>query len=160
LSLRTRTEGRLKLILAVAGLVVVFVAASVKVGYWWSNTQPRRPSEVSPDAVFLWAPYVGAPAPRRGRWLACWSVRSTEVDCRLNDIDGALKYEGAFTSYDRKPVLPSELSIDTQKTRDLGVWIDHTDVPLVFLSNGRVLIPAAEYQQGVRALQQRQMTPK
>ncbi|MCU1296459.1 MAG: hypothetical protein JWO91_737 [Acidobacteriaceae bacterium] len=52
---------------AIGGLLIL----SVVVAYWWSGSVLSRPKAVSPRAVFLWAPNVGLPAPRRGSRIAC-----------------------------------------------------------------------------------------
>ncbi|MGH9559918.1 MAG: hypothetical protein ACRD3S_00560, partial [Terracidiphilus sp.] len=68
--------------------------------YWWASSIPRRPPEVTADAVFLRAPYVGLPAPRRGWWMSCWAGPS-ENYCKLSNVNGKTEYDGAFISYDR-----------------------------------------------------------
>jgi len=39
------------------------------------------------------------------------------------------------------------------KTRDNKVWVGRALVPLVYLENGDILIPAAKFEDGVRLLQ-------
>jgi hypothetical protein len=133
--------------------VVVFAGA-----YLWTSRVPSRPVVVRSDAVFLWAPPVGLPAPRRGNWLSCWE-ESQRVLCQLNNIDGALEYKGEFTEYRGKgPISPSELIIDSEKTRDDKVWIGGALVPLVYLRSGDILVPAAKYDESMRLLQERGRT--
>jgi len=71
----------------------------------------------------------------------------------VSEIDGATKYEGEFIPY-RKGVIvsPDSLKIDPIKSRELGVWIDHKNIPLVFLENGEILISASKYDEGRRLL--------
>jgi hypothetical protein len=54
--------------IAAAGVSLILIIVGA---FWWANTVPGRPKNVAANAVFLWAPYVGLPAPRRGWWLAC-----------------------------------------------------------------------------------------
>jgi hypothetical protein len=130
-------------------LVVGLIAA-----YWWANQIPGRPRGVAVNAVFLWAPHVGFPGPRRGWWLSC-SEQAGHDRCKLDDVDGKTEYEGEFVPYrDKGPLPANELKIDPEKTADNKVWIGNALVPLVFLKNGKVLIPAVEYDQGVRLLEE------
>jgi hypothetical protein len=129
-------------------LILILVGA-----YWWSGTVPSRPKTVAANAVFLWAPHVGLPAPRRGSWLACWRVIEGSDRCRLSAIDGKTEYEGEFVPYGRKPPLPTDqMSINAEKTREQKLWVGEALVPLVYLYNGDVLIPADEYEEGSRML--------
>lgn len=55
-----------------------------------------------------------------------------------------------------KGFLPADqLKIDPEKTRDNKVWIGSALVPLVFLQDGKVLIPSSKYEEGARLLEQR-----
>jgi hypothetical protein len=109
--------------------------------------------------VFLWAPNVGLPAPRRGWWLSC-SENDGHNRCKLTDVDGNTEYEGEFTPYDDKgPVPKDQLNIESEKTRDNKVWIGSALVPLVFLQNGRVLLPASQYEESRRLLNQLKSEP-
>jgi len=91
---------------AFAAIVVVCIFG-VAGAYWWANTVPSRPKGVSSNAVFLWAPYVGLPGPRRGWWLAC-SEQIGHTRCTLSGVDGNTEYEGEFIPYDRNAAIPTE----------------------------------------------------
>jgi hypothetical protein len=146
-----------KVTYAIAGLMAFLIVGFV-FAYWWTTRVPSRPAGVHADAVFLWAPAVGLPAPRRGRWLACWDDNS-HTRCRLSDIGGTLEYEGEFVLLGAKgPVSASQLKIDSEKTRDDSVWIGQALVPLVYLQSGDVLVPLSKYDESVRLLQQRGRT--
>jgi hypothetical protein len=141
---------------SVAALAVtpMFLIIGVVVAYWWANTVPSRPRGVSSNAVFLWAPYVGFPGRRRGWWLAC-SEQTGNARCTLSGVDGSTEYEGEFVPYDYKSVIPADqLRIDAIKTREHKVWVGEVLVPLVYLDNGAVLIPASKYKEGTRLLDQ------
>jgi hypothetical protein len=142
-----------KAIYAVAAAAALLIVGLV-VAYWWAGQVPGRPKGVAPNAVFLWAPHVGFPGPRRGWWLSC-SEDVGHNRCRLSDVDGNTEYDGEFVPYGDKGSVPADqLKIDPEKTRDNKVWIGSALVPLVFLQNGRVLIPANKYQEGARLLEQ------
>ncbi|HKD79290.1 MAG TPA: hypothetical protein VKH81_06315 [Candidatus Angelobacter sp.] len=124
----------------------------IVVAYWWSNKIPNRPKGVSANSVFLWAPYVGLPAPRRGWWMACWE-ESGYNRCRLSGIDGDTKYEGEFVPYGHKGMVPADqLKIDPNKTREHKVWVEGELVPLVYLENGEILVPVSKYEEAARIL--------
>jgi hypothetical protein len=139
--------------LTIAVIVAVLIAG-IAGAYWWANTVPSRPQGVSGNAVFLWAPYVGFPGPRRGWWLVCWEADGRNR-CQLNGVDGSIEYEGEFVPYRRKgPVPASQLKIDPTKTREHKVWVGDALVPLVYLDNGEILIPTSQYEEGRRLLDQ------
>jgi hypothetical protein len=134
------------------GIILLVIVGGFFVAYRWSSTPPNRPGEVTPNAVFLWAPHVGLPAPRRGWWLSCRYETNRDY-CRLSDIHGTTQYDGEFITYGTKTALPaSELKIDPEKSTEHKVWVGNTLVPLVYLRDGSVLIPRQSYDAGLRAL--------
>jgi hypothetical protein len=142
-----------KAVYTVAALMVFLIAGLVG-AYWWAGRVPSRPKGVAANAVFLWAPHVGFPGPRRGWWLSCWE-NAGHNRCKLSDVDGNAEYEGEFVPYGDKGSLPTnQLKIDAEKTSEHKVWIGSALVPLVCLENGEVLIPASKYHEGARLLEQ------
>ena len=142
-----------KAVYTVAALIVLLIAGVVG-GYWWAGRVPSRPTGVAANAEFLWAPHVGFPGPRRGWWLSCWE-NAGRNRCKLSDVAGNAEYEGEFVVYSDKGSPPTDqLKIDPEKTTDNKVWIGSALVPLVFLQNGKVLIPASKYAEGARLLEQ------
>ena len=103
---------------------------------------PRRPRGIPKGAVFLWAPPVGLPAPRRGDWVHCWQQPNWGQDrCRLSTIDGTALFEDDYIpDQGGAPVPRGELQIDPVGTDFL--WVGDTQVPVVHLKNGKLLIPA------------------
>lgn len=145
---------------AAVGLALATFAIGIWGAYRWSNTVPRRPKGVRSDAAFLWAPYVGLPAPRRGWWMACWDAGSGHLICKLNNIDGTIEYQGEYIPYGSTThVAIKSLEIDPIRTRAHKVWIGNALVPLVFLKSGEILIPAASYENGKRLLDQETGVP-
>lgn len=98
----TRIE---KAVYAFAGVLALLIAG-VFAAYWWANTVPGRPKAIAERAVFLWAPYVGFPAPRRGWWISC-SEDAGHNRCTLTDVDGRTEYEGEFVLDDAQGPVPS-----------------------------------------------------
>jgi hypothetical protein len=137
---------------ALIGLLLVGIVGA----YWWTSRVPSRPASVRADAVFLWAPAVGVPAPRRGDWIACWE-ESGRAFCELSDINGSVEYKGEFLPYAPKGTESgADIRVDPAKTRQNSVWIGDALVPLVCLENGSILIPAVKYEEGSRLLEHRQ----
>ena len=135
------------------------IALSIVIGlafagsYWWANTVPLRPSGVTLNAVFLWAPYVGLPGPRHGIWLGCWTDQGGTTDlCRLTNQDGSVMYEGVFVSLSKIAVRQGQLEIDGDKSRENRVWVGDVLVPLVHLKSGGVLLPLDRFEESVRLL--------
>jgi hypothetical protein len=144
---------------AITGILVMLIMALLG-SYWWSNIGPFRPTGVPRNAVFLRAPATGGlGAVPRGEWLACWESNG-ENRCRFNGKDGATLFEGVFIPYRRKASVPSDqLKIDTSATKYAdpdGFWTDNFFlVPMIYLQNGSVLIPAQNYERGVLLLDQK-----
>jgi hypothetical protein len=137
---------------AIVLLAVVSLFLLVAGAFWWSGQVPSRPKTVSPDAVFLWAPNIGVPGPRRGSWLSC-KAEAGHNTCKLSDIDGGAQFEGDFVSFPDRGLVPAEqLEIDPKKTTKNNVWVDDKLVPIVVLKNGRILAPAIKYQDAERML--------
>jgi hypothetical protein len=132
--------------------ILVVVITGIAALYWRSNTIPRHPNNVSPSAVFLWAPYVGVPTGRRGWWMACEHKLQQRPWCTLSDVDGTLKYEGEFLPYVEGESL-GKLEIDAEKTREEKIWVGDALVPIVYLKSGDILIPSANYQTGKQVLE-------
>ena len=72
-------------------------------------------------------------------------------------MDGTRAFEGAFLGDTSKAVVPQSdldiLSEQTSQSVDLWVRVNGELVPLVFLRNGKVLIPSDAYQEGLAKLQ-------
>lgn len=148
-----------KAVYAIAvGLAILLIGLAV--AYWRAGQIPNRPKDIAANAVFLWAPHLGVPGPRRGWWLSCWYDAGGD-HCRLSNVQGITEYEGEFVLDSDKGSVPSDqLIIDVDETSDNKVWVGSALVPLVFLRNGKVLIPASRYEEGMRLLKQvRPATP-
>jgi hypothetical protein len=143
-------------VMFLASIGVLFLA--ILGAYWWSNSPPERPSDVSVDAVFLWAGHLGLPAPKHGTWIECWTDSKISANkCRLTEMDGTRAFEGIYLADTSRTMVPqSELHILSEKTSqsvDLWVRVNSKLVPLVFLQNGKVLVPSDAYQDGMEKLE-------
>ena len=72
-------------------------------------------------------------------------------------MDGTRSFEGTFLADTSKAVVPqSELEILSEQTSqsvNLWVYVNGEPAPLVFLRNGKVLIPSGAYEEGMAKLQ-------
>ena len=126
----------------------VVVAAFLMV-MWWGSRPPRRPKGVSSAGVFLERGVVPFKLSTHGDWLDCWqNVQTMLDDCRLVDEQGSVKFEGTFFSYrDHSPVGETDLKIDALQTRSLTIGVTEKNIalPVIFLENGEILLPDADY---------------
>lgn len=140
---------------AIGVLAIPILLVAWLVSAWLlANKVPSRPKGVRTDAVFLWAPAAGFPGglPRRGWWLSCWEGVGRDV-CKLSDISGGTEYEGEFIRYsDRGTVSNRELQIDPKRTAENKVWVGGALVPLVYLHDGAILVPASAYDEAAHLL--------
>lgn len=154
----------LKKILYATGVFAIPILLVVWLLSVWllANRVPSRPKGVAQNAVFIWAPAVGFPGglPRRGWWLGCREDAGHDR-CRLSDIDGRTEYEGEFIRFgDRGAATCNELQLDSSKSGEEKVWVGDVPVPLAYLKNGEVLIPASAYDEGARLLGGSKSQPK
>jgi hypothetical protein len=164
----------------VIGIVILLLAAMLKLNHWWANLPPKRPANVPSTAGYYGGLATPFPSLKRGDWVTCWFDSGKNVDrCRVTHVDGTLIYEGVYLPYQSQTPIPqSELLIDSdamnlaQEQVDVGTpWTKGSDVmdfrvvPLVCLHNGKVLIPEKAYVQGSKRLDELQQagsphTPK
>jgi hypothetical protein len=120
--------------------------------YWWSGTTPGRPKTVASNAVFLWAPNLPFPRPRRGSWLSC-SCDAGHDHCTLSTVDGVHEYSGEYITYgSQTAAIDGQLGIDPKESTKNGVWVGEVLVPLVYLRDGEILIPKDRYDDGAQIL--------
>src|SRR6202051_1736856 len=130
--------------------VGVLTITAVVAAYWWSNIEPRRPLTVARDAVWIWAPHNQLPSPKHGMWARCWPAKpSTDFRCKIWNESGQEIFEGVFLPYVKQPVAVAA-SIDTKRTGSLSASIRGVSVPVVYLRDGQILIPADAYAEVVR----------
>lgn len=125
--------------------------------FWWSNTPPARPTNVSSNAVFLWSGHVGLPAPRHGMWLSCWLGNQKNI-CRINRMDGSLEYEGVYVPVGHtEAVQERALHIIVNPTSNAMNWVrvdKSHGAPIVFLQGGDILIPQEHRSEALARLKE------
>ena len=117
-----------------------------------SGTPPRRPAATPNNAVFLWGPSNSIQLRKSGWWVAC-RVVAARNRCSVWGVGGYRDYEGEYLPYRGRGAVPADqLLIDAKKSQLNFVSISNAVVPIVFLRNGDILIPAEKYEQGLRLL--------
>jgi hypothetical protein len=134
-------------------LIELYLAA-----FWWDSRVPRRPKGVPDDAVFLDWGVPKVPKAKGGDWLNCWPEPQEDRDrCKLTNRNGTVVYEGDFVPYKGGGLVPAnQLKIDPIKTQAASLWVGFAFVPLIYLGNGRILIPTDYYEKAVRLLRDRE----
>jgi hypothetical protein len=135
------------------GVLAILLVIAVVGEFWWAGVEPRRPSGVPNDGVFLWAPYRGIPKRIKGIWLNCWQESTGSDQCRVSAQDGEVIFKGEYVPYGQTaPVPSSRLRIDPEMSRRYLLGVGGGFAPLVYLTNGQILIPASKYKEGARLL--------
>jgi len=161
----TRLEKR---IIWIIGIAVLVLTALLRLNYWWANIPPKRPASVPATAGYCGGLATTFPGSKRGEWVNCWFDSEQNADrCRVTFVNGRLLYEGVYLPYQRQTPIPQgELLIDsmTMNRAQEQVEVDASSgessepglqvVPLVYLRNGEVLIPAKAYEVGKKRLDQ------
>ncbi|MGA9882647.1 MAG: hypothetical protein WBQ34_02890 [Candidatus Acidiferrales bacterium] len=163
----TRIEKR---VICIAGITIVVLAALLWLNYLWANVPPPRPANVPPTATYYGGLATTFPYPKRGQWVNCWFDSERNADlCRVTSFDGRLVYQGIYLSYPRQTPLPeTDLLIDSKTMNRAQEQIaveasGHESsepgiqgVPLVYLRDGDVLMPAKAYEAGKKRLEELQ----
>jgi hypothetical protein len=125
----------------VAGAVLILAIVGTATN-WWSSIphEPKRPSAVPEDAVWI-------AESKSGQWILCMVKEyGDKAQCTFWDYSGTLVYQGDFRIYRESPLSPNKkLDIDTQRTGEPGVFIHDVFIPVIFLTDHKILIPAEAY---------------
>jgi hypothetical protein len=142
----------IKLIGALLGAMIVVVIAVL----WWAGRAPRRPTDLSPNALYIERGVVPFKLPSTGEWLDCWFDDHERVDrCKLTDKKGTLEFEDVFLPYDNQPPPPqTKLVLDRRRTGQVwtGSYEKGTLIPVVYLTDGEILLPRSEYEKSKPAV--------
>ena len=133
--------------IAVIGVIIILAYIAVVIGYWWGNFPPKRPSTVVSDAVWTWGP-----GHKHGHWILC-SVKETgsNAQCKIWDDSGNLDYEGDFRANRKSVLYPTKrLDIETRMTGPLSASIRNTAVPIIYLTDHKILIPVEAYSRPIK----------
>jgi len=150
--------GRAELVLIAAVVCVPVILIELYfVALWWNNRVPRRPKGVPDDAVFLDWGIPKVPTSKGGDWLNCWPEPEVGRDrCRLTHADGTVRYEGDFIPYPAGGSVPADqLRIEPVRTQENSLWVGFAFVPVIQLTNGKILIPTDYYEEAVKLLEDR-----
>jgi hypothetical protein len=135
---------RLHPIFAVGVIIgVVLILAIVGMAtYWWLSIphDPKRPATVPKEAV-----WIGIH--KGGEWTLCGVKEYGDTaQCTMWGWHGTLDYQGDFKTYKESPLSPNKrLDINTQLSSTKEVFIHGEFVPIIYLTNHKILIPAEAY---------------
>jgi hypothetical protein len=125
----------------VVAVIILFVASAL----WWVGQPPRRPSNVSFDALYVEPTNIPSKFHRSGYWLDCRFDEQSKVDrCKLTDSKGNSVFEDVFLPCVGQTPLPqSELVLAVKWTGTTWTQSDdkRVNVPAVYLKNGQTLLP-------------------
>lgn len=111
-----------------------------------------RPANISSKGVFLEVGVVPFKFSTHGDWLECWKDTAINMDrCKYTDEKGAVRFEDFVLPYEGvSPVPEGELVIDAGRTTSFhyGVTDKNIRLPLIYLKNGRILLPQSDYEWG------------
>ena len=124
---------------------------------WWTDRLPKRPPNLSTNALYIERGEVPFKLSNTGDWLDCWFDERARVDrCKLTNMNGWIEFEDVFLPLEGQgPVLQSDLALDRRRTGTLwgGTKEKDTLYPIVYLKNGEILIPRSEYEKAKRLAQ-------
>lgn len=112
---------------------------------WWLGHKPRRPRNVSSNALYVLPNNVPFTLHKTGYWFDCWFDEHAKVDrCKLSDEDGNGVFEDVFVPcVGQTPLKQWELVFNTRRTGDSWIWSPdkRINVPIVELKYGQCLLP-------------------
>ena len=137
-------------ILKILGIVAVLLIAGLLVALWWTGRPPKRPPNLSTNALYIERGVVPFKLSNTGEWLDCWfDERENVARCKLTNMNGWSEFEDAFIPYKgQAPISQGDLMLDRRRTGGLwaGTYEKGTHYPIVYLMNGEILMPRSEYE--------------
>ena len=137
-----------------ASLVLGAVIISAAVALWWLGYKPRRPHNVSSNALYVLPNNIPFTLYKKGYWVDCWFDGQANTDrCKLTDENGVASFEDAFLPCVGQTPLPqSELVLNPRSTGH--TWTQSPDkrinAPVIHLENGQALLPQSFYAEAKR----------
>jgi hypothetical protein len=138
-----------KLSRMIGGAFVVLVAFV----FLWAGLKPRRPHNVSGNAVYVLPNNVSLGFFQTGYWLECWFDQQDNVDrCKLTDANGVVSFEDVFIQCETcKPLPQSELVLKWETGR---TWIQSCDkrfnIPVIYVKFHQPLVPRSLYKESTQ----------
>lgn len=139
----------LKVLLSIVAATIIVVLVGLRIIIWWSHSTPRRPRDMPMNAIWIPVPPVVSDFSRSGNWLGC-HVEGQSNRCLVTKSDGTVQYDGLFLPSEGIGPIPEErLRYNIKNTMYLWVYLNqcHTNVPVVHLQDGTVLLPEVGYQE-------------
>jgi len=140
-----------KLTRVVLGTVIILATVVL----WWEGHNPRGPSTVSSEALYLIPDNVPFTVHKTGYWVDCWFDEHADVDrCKLADEKGTVSFEDVFLPcVGKEPLHQSVLVFNGRRRWTADIWNRSsekgTKVPVVSV-DGQVLLPRSFYAEAKR----------
>ena len=139
---------------------VVGIAVLGGLFLWWEGRRPERPAGLPLNAIYIESgvvPFKLRSTP--GRWVGCWYDPSDQFDhCKVTNENGWQEFEDVFLPYEgQRPIPQSALVFDTRRTGHLwtGSYEKGLNVPVVYLTNGQILLPKTIFEKAKRTVEGR-----
>lgn len=142
--------------LRVVGIAAVLMIAALLVALWRAGRPPQRPPNLSTNALYIERGVVPFKLSNGGEWLDCWfDEREHVARCKLTNMNGWSEFEDVFLPYSgQAPVLPADLGLDRRRIGNSwgGTYEKGTHYPIIYLTNGDILLPRSEYEKAKRTV--------
>jgi hypothetical protein len=139
---------------------ILGIVVAVGLLFWWEGRRPERPASLPPNAIYIESgvvPFKLKSTP--GRWLGCWYDANDQFDhCKVTNENGWLEFEDVFLpSEGQITVSQSDLVLDIHRTGTLwtGSYEKGITVPVIYLTNGQILLPRTIFEKAKRDVQAR-----
>lgn len=120
----------------IIGIVAALMIAGAVLALWWTGRPPRRPPNLSANALYIERGAVPFKLSNTGEWLDCWfDERERAAHCKLTNMNGWSEFEDIFLPYSgQTAVLPADLVLDRRRTGNLwgGTYEKGTLYPIVY----------------------------
>jgi hypothetical protein len=143
-------------IFKIIGIAIVLLISVLVAVLWWTGRTPQRPPNLSVNALYIERGVVPFKLSNTGEWLDCWFDKDEHLArCKLTNMNGWAEFEDVFLPYSGQAAISeTDLMLDRKRTGRLwgGTYEKGTHYPIVYLSNGDVLLPRSEYETAKRAV--------
>src|SRR5208283_5034715 len=143
-------------IFKIIGIAIVLLIGVLVAVLWWTCRPPQRPPNLPANALYIERGVVPFKLSNSGEWLDCWfDKHELLARCKLTDMNGRAEFEDVFLPYSgQAPISETDLTLDRKRTGTLwgGTYEKGTLYPIVYLSNGDILLPRSEYETAKRAV--------
>ena len=138
----------MKTFLRISLFLLICFGAILMVRHGDMSLSPVCPPDMPAQASFLQSGYDVSRLEPRGNWVACGTDHQEQTNwCRVTDAHGDVVYEGDYLPVSGRVPVPTE-RIELSRSDPDKLWVkgpaEGGPVPVIPLSSGEVLVPAAD----------------